>query len=136
MRDSLPILLKLIGAGQLLVLIASLLVPSQLNWSETLRSLPKLQRQMYWVYGGYVVLGIISLGLLTILCSEELASGSRLARGVCAYGAIFWGIRLSLQLVFDVKPHLTLWWLRVGYHLLTVLFTVFTLVYAAAIFAV
>ena len=135
MRDSLPTLLKLIGAGQLLVLIASALVPSRLNWSETLRSLPKLQRQMYWVYGGYVVLGIISLGLLTLLCSEELASGSRLARGVCAYGSVFWGIRLGLQLVFDVQPHLTLWWLRAGYHLLTVLFAGFTIVYAAATFS-
>lgn len=135
MRDTLPTLLKLIGAGQLLVLIASALVPSRLNWSEELRTLPKLQRQMYWVYGGYVVLGIISLGLLSLLCSAELASGSHLARGVCCYGAAFWGIRLCLQAVFDVRPHLTVWWLRAGYHLLTVFFAGFTLVYILGVLA-
>ena len=55
-----------------------------------------------------------------------------LARCLCGYLTLFWGIRLSLQLVFDVKEHLTTWWLRAGYFLLTVLFLSFTLVYAYA----
>lgn len=132
MKDHLPTLIQLAGVGQLLVLIASALVPSQLNWKEELRGLPRLQRQMYWVYGGYVVMGIIALGLVSLLCANELASGTRLARAVCLYGAAFWGIRLCLQGVFDVKPFLTAWWLRVGYHTLTVLFTGFTMLYATA----
>jgi len=65
-------------------------------------------------------------------CADELAGGSRLARAVCAYGAAFWGVRLSLQAVFDVKPHLTAWWLTAGNHTLTVLFACFTAVYAYA----
>ena len=40
--------------------------------------------------------------------------------------AIFWGVRLTLQAVFDVREHLRVWWLRIGYHLLTLLFTSFT----------
>lgn len=132
MNAWLPTLIQLAGAGQLSVLIASALVPSQLNWSESLRPLPKLQRQMYWVYGGYVVMGIIALGLLSLFCANELASGTRLARAVCIYGAAFWGIRLCLQAVFDVKPFLTAWWLRAGYHTLTLLFTSFTVLYSTA----
>ena len=42
----------------------------------------------------------------------------------------FWGIRLSLQPFLAVKPFLTTWWLRCGYHLLTVLFTSFTAIFA------
>ena len=122
------------GVGQLGVLIASALVPFRLNWREELRGLSRLHRQMYWVYGGYVVLSIVAFAALSIFNARELASGSGLARGFCAYVAVFWGIRVGLQAVFDVKEHLTAWWLKAGYFVLTVMFTVFTIVYAWAAF--
>jgi hypothetical protein len=120
------------GFGQLGVLIASALVPFRLNWRDELRGLSRLHRQMYWVYGGYVVLSIVAFAALSIFNSCEMASGSGLARGFCAYVAVFWGIRVGLQAVFDVKEHLTAWWLKVGYLALTVMFTLFTIVYAWA----
>jgi hypothetical protein len=120
------------GVGQFGVLIASALVPFRLNWREELRGLSRLHRQMYWVYGGYVVLSIVAFAALSIFNSHEMASGSGLARGFCAYAAVFWGIRVGLQAVFDVKEHLTVWWLKVGYFGLTVMFTGFTIVYAWA----
>jgi hypothetical protein len=46
------------GAGQLCVLVASALVPFQLKWKTELAVLSRLHRQMYWVYGGYVVLAM------------------------------------------------------------------------------
>jgi hypothetical protein len=55
-----------------------------------------------------------------------------LARGVCGYIAVFWGIRLALQWVFDVKEHLSAWWLKLGYYVLTILFASFTLLYGYA----
>ena len=125
-------LIVVAGAGQLGVLIASALVPFQLRWSEELRSLSRLHRQMYWVYGGYVVLSIVAFGVLSIVNAQELASGSSLARGFCAYVASFWGVRLALQAVFDVKEHLTTWWLKAGYAVLTLMFATFTVVYAWA----
>ena len=122
------------GLGQLSVLIASTLVPFRLNWREELRTLSRLHRQMYWVYGGYVVLSIVAFAMLSIFNSRELASGSGLARGFCAYVAVFWGIRVGLQAVFDVKEHLTTWWLKAGYVVLTIMFMAFTIVYAWAAF--
>jgi hypothetical protein len=129
---SLADLIRLSGKGQLAVLVASALVPLRLNWKRDLASMPTLHRQMYWTYGGYVVLGIVTLGLVSLVCADELAAGSRLARFVCGYGAVFWGVRLCLQAVFDVKPHLTAWWLTAGYHTLTILFLFFTSVYVFA----
>jgi hypothetical protein len=129
MNDVLPNLIVAGGIGQLGVLIASALVPVQLNWQQELSSLSKLVRQMYWVYGGYVVLSIVAFALISIFNSRELASGSGLARAFCFYVAVFWGVRLVLQGVFDVKPYLTTWWLKGGYHLLTLLFMSFTLIY-------
>jgi hypothetical protein len=96
--------------------------------------LSRLHRQMYWVYGGYVVLSILAFAAMSIVNSREIASGSGLARGFCAYVAVFWGIRVGLQAVFDVKEHLTAWWLKAGYVLLTMMFAGFTIVYAWAAF--
>lgn len=125
-------LILLAGVGQVCVLVASALVPLRLDWKHAFCSLPKLHRQMYWTYGGYVVLAIIANGLISLFNAEELASGTLLARSFCGYMAVFWGVRLALQGVFDVQPYLTRWWLRLGYHTLTVLFVFFTAVYVWA----
>ena len=133
-----PMLANLVfiaGFLQLSVLVASALVPVRLDWRNVFKALPKLHRQLYWVYGGYVVLGIIANGLVCIFNANELAAGSGLARCVCGYIAIFWGVRLSLQAVLDVKPHLSVWWLKAGYHTLTLLFASFTALFAWAALA-
>jgi hypothetical protein len=132
MQELMPTLIFLAGVGQLGVLIASALVPFQLKWKTELTVLSRLHRQMYWVYGGYVVLAIAAFGLISLFNAKELANGSGLARGVCGYIAVFWGVRLALQWVFDVKEHLSTWWLRLGYYALTILFASFTLLYGFA----
>jgi len=134
MRENLESMIFIAGIGQFCVLIASALVPLRLDWKQEFKSLRRLHRQMYWVYGGYVVLAIVAFASISVGCAAELASGSKLARGLCAYIALFWGIRVTLQGVLDVKPHLQTWWLRGGYHLLTLFFIYFTTVYAAATF--
>jgi hypothetical protein len=108
------------------------MVPFLLNWRHELRGLSRLHRQMYWVYDGYVVLSIVAFAILSISNSHELVSGSGLARGISAYVALFWGIRLVLQSVFDVKEHLTAWWLKAGYVALTAMFAGFSIVYTWA----
>jgi len=120
------------GFGQLSILVAAALVPFRLDWKKELASLPRLHWQMYWIYGAYIVLAIIAFSAISIGFSRELANGSGLSRAVCLYIAVFWGIRLALQAVLDVKPYLTVWWLHGGYHLLSVLFLGFTLIYGYA----
>jgi hypothetical protein len=132
MREYLPTLIFVAGLGQLSVLVASALVPIRLNWRTEFAKLPRLHGQMYWVYGGYVVLSIFALGSICLINSHELASGTPLARSMCAYLAVFWGIRLSLQAVLDVKEYLTAWWLVAGEYVLTALFLYFTTVFTLA----
>ena len=132
MNEYLPNLLFVAGCAQLGVLIASSLVPLRLNWKTSLNGLPRLHRQLYWIDGGYVVLAIIANGLICIVNADALADGSRLSRFVCGYLAIFWGVRLSLQTILDVKEYLTAWWLHAGYHTLTLLFISFTAIFAYA----
>jgi hypothetical protein len=132
MSERLPDLLFYAGLAQLSVLVASALVPFQLDWKRALQGISRLHRQMYWTYGGYVVMAIVAFGLISVLNAHELAAGGRLARGFCGYVAVFWGIRLGLQGVFDVKEHLTTWWTKLGYRVLTVLFASFAALYAWA----
>ena len=132
MRNYLPQLLAAAGVIQMGVLVASALVPLRLNWKSQLAPLPKLIRQLFWVYGGYTVLAILGLAIIVAVNAAELAGGSLLARSVCGYRAIFWGIRLALQLVLDARPYLTAWWLWAGEALLTLIFSFLTAVYLLA----
>ena len=132
MDHALPTLILLAGIGHLGVLTAAALVPSRLRWREGLRPLPRILRQLHVVYGGYILLSILAFAAISCFHARELAGGSGLARAVCAYIAVFWGVRLALQWVFDVGEYLTTPWLKLGYHALTLLFAAFTLVYGAA----
>jgi len=125
-------LIFLAGLGQLSVLVAASVVPFVLDWRNELKVLPHLHRQMYWVYGGYVAMSIVAFGALSIVNAPELAGGTPLARGMCAFIAVFWGVRLTLQAVFDTGPYLSRWWIRGGNTLLTILFAAFTLIYGSA----
>ena len=129
---TLTTLIVLAGCGQVSILIATAMVPFHLKWRTELQPLSLLHRQMHWVYGGYLVLSIVAFAALSILNSRELASGSGLARGVCAYIAVFWGIRLALQKVFDIDAYLTRPWMRAGYVALGLLFASFTAIYGWA----
>ena len=123
------------GLAQASILLASVQVPTALRWREELRPLPRLHRQMHWVYSGYVVLSIVAFAAISLLNARELAAGGALARAMCAYIAIFWGIRLGLQAVFDLRPYLVTPLKRAGVAVLTLLFAGLTLVYGLAAMA-
>ena len=135
LHDNLATLIFIAGLAQVSILIASSLVPSQLQWKQSLACLPTLHRQMYWVYAAYVVLSIIAFASISILAADEIAAGSLLARAFSCYVAIFWGIRLALQWVFDVQAHLHNGFLRIGYNCLSVLFLFLCCTYSLSAFA-
>ena len=90
-------------------------------------------RQLIWVHGAFIVLVIVGFGVLSLIFSAELATGSPLARGVCAFIALFWATRLAVQLLyFDAKAHLTSPLLKIGYRGLTVVFVYHAVVYGFA----
>ena len=75
-REPLELALYAGGAMHFGILIASALTPFALDWKTLLSPLPKLLRQMFWVYGGFIVLVIISFGTLTLLHAPAMAAGS------------------------------------------------------------
>jgi hypothetical protein len=120
------------GLLHFVILIASALTPRVLDWRENLATLHPFLRRLFWVYGCFIVLTIVSFGTLTLACANELAAGDALARAVCAMIAIFWLARLVVQFfVFDARPFLTTAFRRVGYQGLTLLFLALVFIYGA-----
>jgi len=114
-------------------LTASALVPFVLNWREQLSRVDPLVRQLFWVYGAFIVLSIVAFGWVSVTQADALTQGTPLARIVCGFVAVFWGMRLAVQLfVFDARPYLKHWTLALGYHGLTVVFAYHVVVYSLA----
>ena len=123
------------GVLHFFTLIASAMVPKTLDWKGELAKLMPFLRTLFWVYGAFIVLTILAFGVLSVLHPKELASGEGLARGVCAFIAIFWGVRLVVALfVFDASEFLTTWFFKLGYHVLTVTFIYQTIAYGYCAF--
>jgi hypothetical protein len=127
---------NLIVIGGLLhlgTLLGSAQVPRELKFREELPRLSPLLQHWILVTGGYIAVDLVAFGIVSIYCTKELVSGTPLARAFCGFVAIFWGIRLLIAFfVFDAKPYLRNWFLRIGYHGLTAVFIYQTLVYGFA----
>lgn len=121
------------GLLHLVVLVASALTPRVLDWRKNLEGLHPFLRQLFWVYGCFIVLVIISFGVLTLRHADDLASGAPLSRSICAMIALFWLARLGVQFfVFDARPILTTTFRWLGYQGLTLLFIALVFIYGCA----
>ena len=126
-------LLHLAGALQLSILVASALTPRVLDWRSNLAALHPFLRRLFWVYGVFIVLTILAFATLTFLHADAMAAGQPVARSLCIFIAIFWAARLLVQLlIFDLRPFLTNWFYKVGYHSLTLIFTALVFIYGWA----
>ena len=112
------------------ILIASAMVPRVLDWRSQLAPLHSFLRRLFWVYGVFIVMTIVGFGAISIGCAAEIVAGSPLARAFCGLVAFFWLVRLVVQFfIFDASEFLTTWWLRLGYHALTVAFMILPVPY-------
>jgi hypothetical protein len=136
--NTLKTLLLFAGLLHFMILFASALVPRVLDWRSNLAKVDPFLRRLFWVYGVFIVITIIGMGILTLVNAGAMATGEPAARSLCWFIAFFWLARLAVQLfVFDATVYLTNWLLKTGYHCLTGLFIYLTAVYGwAAIYPV
>ncbi len=92
--------LRVVGIGQLLLVLASLWLPRVLRWQQQLATLEPLTRRIFWVYAGYIVGTNVFLGGLSVWAPELLLERTALARIVAGYAAAYWGARLVIQFVW------------------------------------
>lgn len=122
-------LVRWAGVAHLISLSAILYAPIHLGWHEALGRVSRLLRQMGQVYHYYTAGTIVAMGLVSLFCATDLISGTPLARAVCGYIAIFWIVRMGVQIYYDFRPHVDRWWLKASYHALSGLFISFGALY-------
>ncbi len=90
-------LVILAGLAQIAVAIASLLIPRMLGWKEQTAKLDGLTRQVFWTYAGYILGTNLFFGFLSTFAAHWLTDGGGLARAVCGFIAMYWGVRIIVQ---------------------------------------
>ncbi|MFY9820955.1 MAG: hypothetical protein WAM82_06205 [Thermoanaerobaculia bacterium] len=99
---SLELHLRIAGALLLLLAAAHVFFPKQLGWKEDLAKLTLLNRQIFLVHVGFIVLILILFGVLALGFATDLMAPSRLAAAVLGGLTLFWGLRLiTQQFIYD-----------------------------------
>jgi hypothetical protein len=130
---NLILLLQIAGVLHLGLMCAGALMPRVVNLRLYLAVLPPFIRQLFWVYYSFIGLCLVSFGVITVTFADTLAAGSNLARALCAFLAIFWTVRLIAgTFIFDMRPYLTNFYRRIGYHAINIVFAYLPIVYAWA----
>ena len=99
---SLELHLRIAGAVLLLLAAAHVFFPKQLGWKEDLAKLTLLNRQVFLVHVGFIMLILILFGVLALGFAADLVAPSRLAKAVLGGLTLFWGLRLiTQQFIYD-----------------------------------
>jgi hypothetical protein len=100
--DLLPLALRVIGAGQVLIGLAHVPMWWTFDWSREIARVTPLTGRVFAVQTFFVAVVVFALGALTALRPDLLLGRDELARILLGFAAIFWCLRLAAQpLVFD-----------------------------------
>lgn len=97
--DSLT-LLYVAGALQLVVVAANFVIPGRLDFAGNLSKTSPIVGQIFRVHHVYIVGILAFFAALCFLFPAELAGGSALGRFTTGFIALFWGLRLPVQLFY------------------------------------
>ncbi len=99
---SLELHLRIVGALLLLLAAAHVFFPKELGWKEDLSKLTLLNRQIFLVHTGFIMLILVLFGVLSLGFTADLVAPSRLAAAVLGGLTLFWGSRLiTQQFIYD-----------------------------------
>jgi len=95
--EYLKIAIILAGLGELILVIASTIIPKCLDWKGPMATLPKLMRQLFWTYAGYVLGMHLFFGLISTFGAHLLIDGTPQALILCGLMMTWWFTRIVLQ---------------------------------------
>jgi hypothetical protein len=88
------------GALQLVIIAANFVLPTKLQCWENLARVTPMIRAVFVVHWIYIVLVLGIFTSLSFWFAPELAGASRLGRYLSAVIAVFWLLRVPIQLFF------------------------------------
>jgi hypothetical protein len=114
------------------LVVVNLFVPSRLHWKEEMSRLSLVNRQIFQVHSGFLILTLSLLSVLLLTCARALVEPTRLSRAVLIGLTIFWAVRMLIQWGFYSSE---LWR---GHRFNTVVHYVFSAIwiYLTSVFAV
>lgn len=134
-HDNIHLAIFLAGIGQLILVLASAVIPRCLGWKEPISKLPKLIRQLFWTYAGYILGMHLFFGVMSAFGTGLLLDGTPQAAILCALMMTWWGVRIALQFFcFDRKGIPQTRFNVLAEIMLVALFLYLTCVYAAGIY--
>lgn len=112
---------------------AGVTMPKVVGLGQHLAPLPSFIRQLFYTYFSFIALMLVAFGTLTFVFANNIAAGEPAARGLCLLMLGFWLVRLFVAaFVFDVRPYLTNWFLRLGYQATNLVFIYLVAIYGFA----
>jgi hypothetical protein len=90
----------LAGVIYIAIVLANLPLPRKLRVSENLASVPRFLRQVFYVHWFYIVLIVAFFSALCFGFTRDLMGASALGRFLSGFMAVFWLLRLVLQLFY------------------------------------
>ena len=88
------------GGIQLSIAVSNFWVPGILHYRENLEKVTPMVRQVFVVHAIYMVLVLLGFSTLCFFFAPELTSGAPLGRSLSAFLAVFWLLRVVLQLAY------------------------------------
>lgn len=77
---------------------AMIMAPRMLGWKEDLAKLTTINRAIVLVMGGGIILTVTGLGIVVVLCTEDLVRGTRMGAALACFLGVFWAYRGSVQI--------------------------------------
>jgi len=92
--------IQIAGAVQLAIVLANLPLATRLQYRKNLAGASEIVRQVFYVHAAYIVLVVLGFAALALLFPAELSSGRPIGRFLSAFLAIFWLLRVPIQLFY------------------------------------
>ncbi|ACU61872.1 hypothetical protein [Chitinophaga pinensis] len=89
---------RIIGALLLVLAMSHVVFPRYFRWSEELKPLSLINRQIMTIHTFFIALTVFLLGLLCLSAAGELVE-TALGRKISLGMGVFWGTRLVIQFV-------------------------------------
>ena len=96
----LSVWIQIAGAVQLAIGLANLPLASRLQYRKNLAGASEIVRQVFYVHAAYIVLVVLGFAALSLLFPDELVSGRPLGRFLSTFLAVFWLLRVPIQLFY------------------------------------
>lgn len=92
--------IQIAGVVQLAIGLANLPLAIRLQYRKNLAGASAIVREVFYVHAAYIVLVVLGFAALSLLFPTELAGRQPLGRFLSAFLAIFWLLRVPIQLLY------------------------------------